>query len=214
MLLIKICGITRLEDARFAVECGARALGFVFWPESPRFIDPLRACALISALPPFVTPVGVFVNQPSDYVNEVAVAAGLGAVQLHGDETAAYAGRMTRPVLKSVALAESGDEAIDRWLSQTMLLLDAHDPVRRGGTGRSVDWTRAAAVAARRPVVLAGGLTPDNVVEAISRVQPFGIDVSSGVEVTPGIKDHRRLKRLFDAVSDARSTQRTQWTQR
>src|ERR1700674_3812260 len=100
-MLVKICGITRLEDARFAVECGARALGFVFWPESPRAIDPDRARAIVSALPPFVTPVGVFVNQASEYVNNVAGLARLGAVQLHGDETAAYADAMTRPVIKA-----------------------------------------------------------------------------------------------------------------
>jgi phosphoribosylanthranilate isomerase len=198
-MLVKICGITRLEDARFAVACGARALGFVFWPESPRSIDPVRALAIVSALPPFVTPVGVFVNQPSAYVNDVAALARLGAVQLHGDETAAYASVMTRPVIKAVAVAET-DERIDGWPSETLLLLDVHDPVRRGGTGRTLDWTRASAIAARRRVVLAGGLTPDNVADAISRVLPFGIDVSSGVEVAPGVKDHRRLRALFDEV--------------
>ncbi len=212
-MLIKICGITRHEDARFAIACGARALGFVFWPESPRVIDPSRAGAIIAALPPFVTPVGVFVNQPAAYVNEVAVAARLGAVQLHGDETAEYAGQIERPVLKAIA-PESNADAIDQWPSQVTLLLDAHDPVRRGGTGRTVNWARAAAIAALRPVVLAGGLTADNVAEAIARVHPFGIDVSSGVESAPGVKDHASLKRLFEVIRDGESTQRTQWTQR
>jgi phosphoribosylanthranilate isomerase len=210
-MLVKICGITRLEDARFAVECGASALGFVFWPESPRSVDPDRARAIVSALPPIVTAVGVFVNQASEYVNGVAALARLGAVQLHGDETAAYAGAMTQPVIKAVAVADT-DEELDGWPSTTLLLLDVHDPVRRGGTGRTLDWTRASAIAARRRVLLAGGLTPDNVAEAISRVRPFGIDVSSGVEVAPGIKDHRRLKALFDGVRGADSPQRTRWT--
>jgi phosphoribosylanthranilate isomerase len=214
-MLVKICGITRLEDARFAVECGARALGFVFWPESPRSIDPDRAGGIVSALPPFVTPVGVFVNQASDHVNGVAARARLGAVQLHGDETAAYAGGMTRPVIKAVSLAEA-EEGIDRWPPEVMLLLDTHDPVRRGGTGRTVDWTRASAIAALRRVVLAGGLTPDNVADAISRVQPFGIDVSSGVEIVPGVKDHRRLERLFEVIrtmeGKADSPQGIRWT--
>jgi phosphoribosylanthranilate isomerase len=209
-MLVKICGITRLEDARVAVECGARALGFVFWPESPRSIDPDRARAIVSALPPFVTPVGVFVNQASDYVNGVAALARLGAVQLHGDETAAYAGGMTQPVIKAVGPAEA-EQGIDRWPPEVMLLLDVDDPVRRGGTGRTLDWTRASAIAARRRVVLAGGLTPDNVADAISRVQPFGIDVSSGVEASPGVKDHRRLKALFDEVREAGSARRTRW---
>ena len=207
-MLIKICGITRHEDAELAIACGARALGFVFWPESPRVIDPSRARAIIAALPPFVTPVGVFVNQPAAYVNDVAVAARLGAVQLHGDETVEYAEQIERPVLKAIA-PESNAAAIDRWPSQVTLLLDVHDPVRRGGTGRTVDWTRAAAIAALRPVLLAGGLTADNVAEAIARVHPFGIDVSSGVESAPGVKDHARLKRLFDVVSERESTQKS-----
>jgi phosphoribosylanthranilate isomerase len=210
-MLIKICGITRLEDARFAVECGANALGFVFWPGSPRSIDPARAQAIVASLPPFVTPVGVFVNQPSDFVNGVAAAVGLGVVQLHGDESPDFAASINRPVLKALTLS-----AIDRWPSETMILLDAHDPVRRGGTGRTIDWTTAASIAARRPIVLAGGLNPENIADAIERVRPFGIDVSSGVEAAPGVKDHGRLKQLFDAIREAesrQSPQRTQWTQ-
>jgi phosphoribosylanthranilate isomerase len=218
-MLIKICGITRLEDARVAVECGANAVGFVFWPGSPRWIDPSRAQAIAAGLPPFVTPVGVFVNQPAKYVNDVAAAVGLGVLQLHGDESLEFAASLNRPVLKAVTLA-TGDAAIDRWPPETMVLLDAHDPVRRGGTGRTIDWTRAASVAARRPIVLAGGLNPDNVAAAIERVRPHGIDVSSGVEAAPGVKDHGLLKQLFDAIREAeprespQSPQRTQWTRR
>ena len=217
-MLIKICGITRLEDAQFAVACGANALGFVFWPDSPRSIDPARARAIAAVLPPFVTPVGVFVNQPAEYVNEVAAAVGLGVVQLHGDESIEFAASLRRPVLKAMALnAMTLNHAIDRWPAGMMVLLDAHDPVRRGGTGRTIDWTAAASVAARRPIVLAGGLTPDNVAGAIEQVRPFGIDVSSGVEAAPGVKDHGRLRQLFDAIRDAaliQPPQRTQWTQR
>jgi phosphoribosylanthranilate isomerase len=200
-MLVKICGITRLEDAELAVECGASAVGFVFWPNSPRFIDPVRAQAIAARLPPFVTPVGVFVNQPASDVNAVAALVGLGAVQLHGDESIEYAGTMTRPVLKAMTLTGTADHTFDRWPPTAMVLLDAHDPLRRGGTGETVDWTRAAAVALRRRVMLAGGLTPDNVIDAIDRVRPFGIDVSSGVESSPGIKDAARLKALFEAVS-------------
>jgi phosphoribosylanthranilate isomerase len=213
-MLIKICGITRLEDARVAVECGANAVGFVFWPGSPRWIDPARAQAIAARLPPFVTPVGVFVNQPADDVNSVAAAVGLGVVQLHGDESIEFAAGLNRPVLKAMTLA-APNAAIDRWPAGTMVLLDAHDPVRRGGTGRTIDWTRAASVASRRPIVLAGGLNPDNVADAIARVQPYGIDVSSGVEAAPGVKDHGRLKQLFEAIREAaarQSAQRTQWT--
>ena len=205
-MLVKICGITRLEDAAAAVAAGASAIGFIFWPSSPRFIDPHRARAIAAALPPFVTPVGVFVNQPLAYVNGVASLVGLGAVQLHGDETPAFADSVDAPVLKSVtcgADASAMAETLRQWPARVRLLLDVHDPVARGGTGRTIDWDAAARIAASRDVILAGGLTPANVADAVARVRPFGIDVSSGVERTPGIKDHQRLKALFEAVHDS-----------
>jgi len=199
-MLVKICGITRPEDAEAAVEAGAGAIGFIFWPKSPRFIDPHRARAIAAALPPFVTAVGVFVNQPLAYVNGVASLVALGAVQLHGDETPEYAASVSRPVMKAVSVGR--DEA-RVWPSRVRLLLDVHDPVARGGTGRTIDWAAAADLAARRELILAGGLTPDNVADAVARVRPFGIDVSSGVERAPGIKDHERLRALFEAVHDS-----------
>jgi phosphoribosylanthranilate isomerase len=205
-MFVKICGITRYEDAEAAVRAGANALGFVFWPGSPRYIDPFRARAMRSALPPFVTAVGVFVDQPAEYVNAVANLVQLGAVQLHGDESVGYAQTINRPVVKALALQDGPSSAAEgpgAWPDRVMILLDVHDPVRRGGTGRTIDWTGAAAVARRRAVVLAGGLTADNVGDAIARVRPFGIDVSSGVELSPGIKDHGRLKALFEAVHES-----------
>jgi phosphoribosylanthranilate isomerase len=202
-MLVKICGITRLDDARAAVAAGAGAIGFIFWPKSPRFIDPHRARAIAAALPPFVTPVGVFVDQPLEYVNGVASLVRLGAAQLHGDETPAFAAAVSVPVLKAVSPEQLDDRA---WPSPVRLLLDVHDPVARGGTGRTIDWAAAAHIAAQREVLLAGGLTPDNVADAIARVRPFGIDVSSGVERAPGIKDHRRLRALFEAVHDCGHT--------
>jgi phosphoribosylanthranilate isomerase len=201
-LLVKICGITRAEDALAAVAAGAGAIGFVFWPGSPRFIDPFRARTIVRALPPFITAVGVFVNQPLEYVNGVASLVRLGAVQLHGDETTGFASAIAAPIIKAIPLAAAGEAAIAEWPMATTLLLDVHDPVKRGGTGRTIDWTAAAAVAARRHVLLAGGLTPDNVADAAARVRPFGIDVSSGVERAPGIKDHQRLRALFEALHD------------
>jgi phosphoribosylanthranilate isomerase len=198
-MLVKICGITRAEDAAAAVECGAGALGFVFWPGSPRFIDPYRARAIVATLPPFVTTVGLFVNQPVDYVTGVASLVRLGAVQLHGDETPGYAAGISTPVIKAVTV---DDPQLSIWPAHTTLLLDAHDPEKRGGTGRTVDWAAAATVAARRTTLLAGGLTPENVAEAVVRVRPFGIDVSSGVERSPGVKDHQRLRALFEALHD------------
>ena len=199
-MIVKICGITRLEDAEAAVDAGAGAIGFIFWPNSPRFIDPHRARRIAAALPPLVTPVGVFVNQPLEYVNGVASLVGLGTVQLHGDETPAFAAAVASPVMKAIA---PGGDAGRAWPSRVRLLLDVHDPVARGGTGRTIDWRAAADLAAQRQVLLAGGLTPDNVADAIARVRPFGIDVSSGVERAPGIKDHQRLRALFEAVHDS-----------
>jgi phosphoribosylanthranilate isomerase len=196
-VLVKICGITRGEDAAAAAEAGAGAIGFIFWPQSPRFVDPYRARRIARALPPFVTPVGVFVNQPLEYVNAVTTLVGLGVVQLHGDEPLDYARAVRRPVLKAISGADLASEAVARWPSDVMLLVDAHDPVRRGGTGAQADWTRAAALAAERPIVLAGGLGVDNIAEAVARVRPFGVDVSSGVEVSPGVKDRQRLAALF-----------------
>src|SRR5215471_5464410 len=189
-MFVKICGITREEDAEEAVRCGANALGFVFWPESPRFVDPARARDIVARLPPFVTPVGLFVNQPAEHMNDVAARVGLGAIQLQGDETPEQADRLSRPVLKAIAVGVSADRALSVWPLNRLLLVDAHDPVRRGGTGRTVDWAEAAKVAARRPIVLAGGLTSANVQEAIVKVRPYGVDVASGVELRPGVKDH------------------------
>ena len=199
-MLVKICGITRLEDAEAAVAAGAAAIGFVFWPKSPRFVDPHRARQIAAALPPFVTAVGVFVDQPLEYVNGVASLVRLGVVQLHGDETPRFAAAVSSPVMKAVSTGRADMRA---WPSRVRLLLDAHDPVARGGTGRTIDWTAAADMAVQREIFLAGGLTPDNVANAVARVHPFGIDVSSGVERAPGIKDHQRLRALFEAVHDA-----------
>jgi phosphoribosylanthranilate isomerase len=206
-MLVKICGITRLEDALAAVAAGAGAIGFVFWPESPRFIDPYRARAIRSRLPPFVTAVGVFVNQPLEYVTGVASLVRLGVVQLHGDETPEFAAGISTPVMKAVPVGPGHRERIAAWPAAMTVLLDVHDPVARGGTGRTIDWTAAAAVAAERRILLAGGLTAENVAEAVARVRPFGIDVSSGVEKAPGVKDPRRLRALFEALhgSPARS---------
>lgn len=198
--LVKICGITRLEDAEAAVACGADALGFVFWPKSPRCIDSHRARAIVSSLPPFVTPVGVFVDQPPEEINRIASAARLGAIQLHGNESLDSARSLDLPVLKAITVDSSDAATVDAWPANIILLLDVHDPVRRGGTGQTVDWVAASEISRRRRTILAGGLTPENVAEAMARVRPYGIDVSSGVETSPGIKDHGRLKALFEAV--------------
>jgi phosphoribosylanthranilate isomerase len=190
-----------MNDAETAVEAGAGALGFVFWPTSPRFVDPYRARAIVRNLPAFVVPVGVFVNQPVAYVKGVAALVRLGAVQLHGDEDVPYAAGIGFPIIKAVSIGEAADTSnLDSWPQRITMLLDVHDSVNRGGTGRTIDWTVAATIASRRRTLLAGGLTPENVAAAVATVQPFGIDVSSGVERSPGIKDPARIRALFEAL--------------
>lgn len=185
-----------------AADLGASALGFVLWPGSPRFIEPARAREIVRSLPPFVTAVGVFVDQPAGHVKDVASVVGLSAVQLHGNEDLGYARAIGRRVIKAAA-ADHALALADYWPPEITLLLDAMDDVRRGGTGRPVDWTVAARVAARRRIILAGGLRHDNVAEAIRAVRPFAVDVSSGVEAAPGVKDPDRLRSFFGAVARA-----------
>lgn len=202
MTRVKICGLRRLEDALLAAELGASALGFVFWPSSPRFLDPEDARTIVSALPPFVTTVGVFVDQTEAYVSEVARLLNLGAVQLHGEELPESYGRVTGRVIKTVAVRDGHDclPAVSAVPDGATVLLDAHDPVKRGGTGRTIDWTQAAAAAKLRPIILSGGLHADNVRAAVDVVQPYAVDVSSGVESSPGVKDPDKLRALFGAL--------------
>jgi phosphoribosylanthranilate isomerase len=195
-MFVKICGITRLTDALHATAHGATALGFVFWRRSPRYVTPERAAEIIAELPSSITTVGVFVNEPIEAIGQIVATSGVTAVQLHGDEPPAYADALAWPLLRSATLDEAADIAA-AWPPDTMLLLDAADPVRRGGTGAVIDWQRAAAIARTRRVVLAGGLTPLNVADAIATVQPYGVDVSSGVESAPGVKDFAKVTRFL-----------------
>jgi len=197
-MLVKICGITRASDAAAAVQYGAAAIGFIFWAPGARYVDPQRARAIVRTLPPFVTPVGVFVNETAEHINAVADIVGLGVVQLHGDETPDLVNALTRPVVKAIGRVDDG--TTERWPAGVMLLVDADDRVNRGGTGVRADWQGAARLAAARPTLLAGGLTPENVAEAVTAVRPFGIDVSSGVEDAPGIKNPDRIRQLFEAL--------------
>jgi phosphoribosylanthranilate isomerase len=198
---IKICGITRLEDAEAAVELGVHALGFVFWPESPRAITRDAAHAIARRLPPHVARVGVFVNAPVDQVLATVRDVGLDVVQLHGDEDAHEFARVPAQLIKSVALEDAS--AVARALAlppPVTPLVDAADRVRRGGTGRAANWPAAAHIAASRPIILAGGLSAANVAEAIAAVRPWGVDVSSGVESAPGRKSLEKLTAFCRAV--------------
>jgi phosphoribosylanthranilate isomerase len=199
---VKVCGLTRLEDALLAASLGADALGFVFWASSPRAIAPEAAAAIVRQLPPLVGKVGVFVDAPPSEVAAIANSVGLTALQLHGDERPEQYSQLWLPIMKAVAL---DDDAARRtaaaWPARFTVLVDATDRDKRGGTGRRADWGQAAALAATRPVVLAGGLSPDNVGEAIRTVRPWAVDVSSGVESSPGIKDPDKLRRFVAAVA-------------
>jgi phosphoribosylanthranilate isomerase len=205
-MFLKICGITRLSDALHAVEHGADALGFVFWPESPRHISPERAAAIIAALPPGVETVGVFVNESVEGIRVVVAQTGISTIQLHGDEAPAYADALDWPLLRAITVDQVG-QASTAWPPGTTFLLDTADPVRRGGTGKTVDWQRAAVAARGRRIVLAGGLTPDNVVDAIATVRPLGVDVSSGVEDAPGVKNADKVARFLASARSAFETQ-------
>ncbi len=201
-LFVKICGITRPEDAWLAAELGASALGFVFWPGSPRSITADAARAITNDLPPGVERVGVFVDQPADEVTRIMDDAGLDVAQLHGQETPEYCRTLNRRIFKSIAMASGGPVSFEGFDPDVVLLADAHDPERRGGTGQTVNWAAAREMAAVRPTILAGGLTPANIKLAVRTVRPYGVDVSSGVESSPGVKDANRLRMFFEALND------------
>jgi len=198
MTAIKICGITREADAALAVRLGANAVGFVLFAKSPRHAELARVKSITATLPPFVTPVGVFVDPSADDIAR-ASQAGVRLAQIHGRVPVSSA----LPVLRAVHLGDNPDGLDVEVGPLETILLDAHDPVLHGGTGRTVDFARAASVAARRRIILAGGLTPANVAEAIATVRPFGVDVSSGVEASPGRKDPDKVSRFLEAATKA-----------
>jgi len=221
-LFVKVCGITRLQDADQAADHGASAIGFIFWPGSPRYISPEDARAIVRRKAAGLRTVGVFVDEAVERVQQIAEVVGLDLVQLHGNETAAdvrAAQLKLRPtgdpqvsvgrgfsraveVIKAVALNGSAPVDLSGFDDDVLILLDAHDPARHGGTGRTIDWAAARSVASARRTILAGGLNPDNVGAAVAAVEPYGVDVSSGVESAPGVKDAMRLKRFFEALND------------
>jgi phosphoribosylanthranilate isomerase len=197
---VKVCGITRLEDALAAARLGADALGFVFWPGSKRYLEPSRARPIVEALPPFVTPVGLFVDAEPGAIEAAARASGVRALQLHGRESPADCRALPLPALK--ALGVESEASIDRADEYAVagLVLDAPNG---GGSGRAFDWTILERRRPRAPFLVAGGLRADNVGEAVRRLAPYGVDVSSGVESSVGVKDHQKLERFFDALRQA-----------
>jgi len=200
MTAVKICGITRREDAELAASLGASFIGFVLWKGSPRAatLDSVRQIA--RALPKNVTPVGVFVDPTAGDVM-AAADAGIQMAQIHSQAPSFLRG-VTIPVVRAVHLAIDRIDGVEPDIADDLVLLDAYDPVKHGGTGKTVDWRRAALVAKSRRVILAGGLTPSNVRQAISEVRPYAVDVASGVESEPGIKDHGLLRAFMAAAKE------------
>lgn len=201
-LFVKICGITRPQDAELAAGLGASALGFVFWPSSPRCVSTGAAKVIAASVPATVLKVGVFVDQPLEEVARIMDDAGIDVAQLHGHESPEYCRELKRTIFKSVAIADNGSTHIDGFDADVVLLVDAHDPARFGGTGRTVNWDRAREIAATRRTILAGGLNAANIKLAVRSVRPYGVDVSSGVESAPGVKDPNRLRSFFEALHD------------
>jgi phosphoribosylanthranilate isomerase len=202
---IKICGLTRARDVKCALRCGADAVGFVF-AESPRRVDVSRAKELAGLVPVSVLSVGLFLDQDAVLIEAVLAAVPLDVLQFHGRESEAQCARYGRPWLKAVAMqdADSLQRALDDYPGATGLLLDSHQAGGRGGSGRTFDWSLAQA--ANKPLWLAGGLNADNVGAAIAAVNPFAVDVSSGVEAAPGIKDAEKIEAFCAAVRQADAT--------
>jgi len=198
---IKICGITRLEDALEASGLGVDAVGFVFYEKSPRYIEAQKAAAIIRQLPPFVSAVGLFVNPTQDFIAETLQTVPLGVIQMHGDETPEFCSAQRRRVLKAISV--SGPEDLKRAAGYNCpLLLDAKAPAGvYGGTGTPFDWSLLQDFKHDYPLTLAGGLNSGNVHEALSVRQWFALDVSSGVELSPGIKDAEKMRSFVDAVN-------------
>jgi phosphoribosylanthranilate isomerase len=206
MTRVKICGITRIEDARLAVELGATALGFNFYSASPRYVTPQSARVIVDCLPPFVTAVGVFADEvDSGRIAAIARQARTGAIQLHGPRFPELLEPLRDfPLIRAVPVGKDFHPSQLQGLRADAILLDACDPERIGGSGKVIDWNIARqASGQKKPIILAGGLTPENVGEAIRTVEPYAVDVATGVESSPGIKVEKKLRAFFEAVQEA-----------
>jgi phosphoribosylanthranilate isomerase len=198
---VKICGITNLGDALSAVDAGCDALGFVFYSKSPRAVTPKQAAEIISKLPAFVTSVALFVNETAEIVNQVIAETGVDLLQFHGDESAEFCTAFSRPYIKALRMKPELDltAQFESYASSQGILLDAYTPGIPGGTGEMFDWSRIPAERATK-IILAGGLSTDNVATAITQVSPYAVDVSGGVEASKGIKDSNKMTDFMSEV--------------
>lgn len=202
---VKICGITNLKDAEAAIDDGADLLGFNFHPESPRYIEPEKAQKIIAALPAFIDIVGLFVNADFDTIRRVMDICSLNWLQLHGDEAPAFCDSLNSlhlSTIKAIRVKDYRDmKKVEQYFTDA-ILLDAFDPDKYGGTGLRFDWNIIGHINKR--IFLAGGINPDNVVEAVT-LGVYGIDICSGIEKSPGIKDHKKMKQLFENIRHFRA---------
>jgi phosphoribosylanthranilate isomerase len=198
---IKICGITNLPDARLAVELGADALGFIFYPKSPRYIPVSKAADICNAVPPFVTKVGVFVDELEYEIEKALNECLLNALQFHGEEPPGFCVKFPAKSIKAIRVRDEDSLRAAAEYDVDALLLDTYTDTERGGTGRTFDWSLAVkAKELGTPIILSGGLTTVNVQEAIRKVRPYAVDISSGVEREPGKKDPEKLRRFIELV--------------
>jgi len=198
---VKVCGITRVEDALFAVESGVDAIGFVFWPQSTRYVTPEQAGEIAKKLPAFIHTVGVYVDPSSDWVNKTAAVAKLSLLQFHGNETPEFCTQFSLPYIKAMHVRGDADliQYADQYRTARGLLLDTYAADMPGGTGHVFDWNLIPHDLSL-PVILSGGLTAENVASAIKHVNPWAVDVSSGVEVSKGIKDKYKISAFMQGV--------------
>jgi len=203
MTRVKICGITSAEDAAAAVDAGADALGLIFVPGTPRCVVPDAAARILEPVPPLVATVGVFLDHPLEEVLRIVAALRLHAVQLHGEEPAAYSRRIPVPVIRALRVRDAASLHPLQTYPAHAFLLDAYVEGLPGGTGTPISWDLALRAKGGKPVILSGGLRPETVARAVRLVRPYGVDVSSGVEVSPGRKDHRKVREFIVNVRQA-----------
>jgi phosphoribosylanthranilate isomerase len=197
---VKICGMTQLKDALFAVEQGVDAVGFIFYKKSPRAVTMKTVREIISKLPPLVDTVGVFVNESAERLNKIADYCGLDLVQLHGEESPAFCRKIHRRVIKAFRVKDLQSIKQLEKFPVSGFLLDTFSDDLHGGTGKTFDWNLALPAKKMGPVILAGGLTPRNILQAVRQVRPYGVDVCSGVEKSPGIKDLEKVRAFLKNI--------------
>lgn len=198
---IKICGITRTEDAKTAAHLGVDALGFIFVKKSPRYIEAQSAAEIVRELPPFVSRVGVFVDETIEKIVEICRIANIDTVQLHGSESPEFCAKVPLPVVKAISVNDETDISIIDTYAVSGILLDTWSTGMSGGTGKAFDWNIAKKACLRNEhIILAGGLGPSNLEDALSAVQPYGVDINSGVEIKPGIKNPHKIREVIRLV--------------